>query len=618
MAKKTKWIGVFSTLIFMLTLVFNNIPVKAAKATVIPKVQFVTVPTQEYNVGDRIRFDINSPNYSGKVEYRVVLWDDNKKQTRDLWNPDNGFPGRYYTNWRPTGKSVFNLGWPIYEAGWYRITVYVKRVGVPASKTYYPSYGCDGYKESIAFYVKPNLSVLDKDGQAYGGDAQKVLVVKNDVKLTGKSITLSNANVEGSLYITGNNSTVKNVNVTGNIVVDPGKDGIADLEKVKANKIEVLSGAKDSIHIKDVTAQEMNVASQNPVRIEADGDTEIVETTANGYVIFDKKNGSFGTITISKNEKGENSIEFRGDIKDKVVVEAQATITTSQGSKVNNLVVAAENPENKIVLKGNFDSVEVSKPSVLQVAAGTAVGNVEVKAEAKVNIEKGANVGTLDKNNNNVPVDNQGSIQKEENTGSTPAVTPTVPPVTPTVPPVTPTVPPVTPPTGGVTPPPTPVRVTGISLDAVSGMIKIGGQMQLAASILPTNADNKGIEWTSSKNSVAKVDGQGNVTGIGAGTAVVTAKTNDGNFTASANITVTNYGLSGRVVRNGNRVTITVMSDNLTDTITILVVDGSGSTQYLNQLSTANGTAVFETELAPGSYKVSIKGISTAKIDMNI
>lgn len=129
---------------------------KTANAqSVIPQVEFVSAPVTEYTVGDRVQFKIFAPNYNGKVEYRVVLWNDSTKSYGDLWNAANGYPTCYYTNWQPKGNDVFTLGWPIFQPGSYRITVYAKRVGVPASKAYLRGYNCDSYMESVAFTVNP-------------------------------------------------------------------------------------------------------------------------------------------------------------------------------------------------------------------------------------------------------------------------------------------------------------------------------------------------------------------------------------------------------------------------------------------------------------------------------
>ncbi len=61
----------------------------------------------------------------------------------------------------------------------------------------------------------------------------------------------------------------------------------------------------------------------------------------------------------------------------------------------------------------------------------------------------------------------------------------------------------------------------------------------LTATVLPTNATNKTLTWTSSNTSVATVDGDGKVTAVGPGTATITAKSNDGsNKSATCAVTV--------------------------------------------------------------------------------
>ena len=82
------------------------------------------------------------------------------------------------------------------------------------------------------------------------------------------------------------------------------------------------------------------------------------------------------------------------------------------------------------------------------------------------------------------------------------------------------------------------VHVTGISLDRNSATIKEGESIVLAATVTPDNADNKSVSWSSSSDAVATVDASGKVTGIKAGSATITATTEDGGKTASCSVTV--------------------------------------------------------------------------------
>ena len=81
------------------------------------------------------------------------------------------------------------------------------------------------------------------------------------------------------------------------------------------------------------------------------------------------------------------------------------------------------------------------------------------------------------------------------------------------------------------------VAVTGVSLNASSGELTVNGQTTLTATVEPSNATNKTVTWTSSAPTVATVV-NGVVTALKAGTAVITAKTEDGGFTATYSLTV--------------------------------------------------------------------------------
>lgn len=577
MRRNIKAFSIAFTLVFTLFTLLCGMPAKAAiMKTVIPEVQFSSAPVTEYTTGERVQFNIYSPNFGGKVEYRVVLWDDSKKTYSDLWNGNNGYPGRYYTKWQPTGNTIFTLGWPIFEPGTYRITVYAKRVGVAASKAALAGMNCDSFKQSLAFTVKPRVTLLDKEGQAYGSsDINKLEIYKGDTKITENNITLNNAKIEGDLYISGNNAVIKNVSTAGKIIVDPGKDGSTTLENVTAKNIEVLSGGKNSIHIKNVQAESMNVSSSTPVRIEADGETEIVSTTATGYVIFDRKNGTYGTITISNGSNGVPVIEFRGEIKDKVQVETAATIKTNEDSKISNLVIATEKvtdtvklegqydkvevakeakveigetavitdtlkvsakadikadaksdvkkvdiatPTNEIInLEGKFTKVEINSEAKVEVAANTKIGNIVANKNAQINLDKTAVVDKVDKGSNTVVVGGEGQVG------------PSAPPTT-----------------GGSTgggggwnpPVDTTVSVSGISVNPTKMDLTVGGATgTITATVSPSNATNKNVTWSSSNTGVATIN-NGVVTAVSEGIATITVTTVDGSKIGTCAVTV--------------------------------------------------------------------------------
>lgn len=82
------------------------------------------------------------------------------------------------------------------------------------------------------------------------------------------------------------------------------------------------------------------------------------------------------------------------------------------------------------------------------------------------------------------------------------------------------------------------IPVTSVTLPATLEL-KEKETQQLTATILPADATNKKVTWTSSDAAKATVDAQGNVTGVSVGEATITVTTEDGNKTATCEVTVT-------------------------------------------------------------------------------
>ena len=88
------------------------------------------------------------------------------------------------------------------------------------------------------------------------------------------------------------------------------------------------------------------------------------------------------------------------------------------------------------------------------------------------------------------------------------------------------------------------VGVSGITLNKTALNLTIGASESLVATISPSNATNKDVEWTSSNTNVATVDTKGKVTGVSSGSATITVKTKDGSKVATCNVTVKNPVIS--------------------------------------------------------------------------
>ena len=87
--------------------------------------------------------------------------------------------------------------------------------------------------------------------------------------------------------------------------------------------------------------------------------------------------------------------------------------------------------------------------------------------------------------------------------------------------------------------PPAAVAVTGVTLDKPTVSLVAGTSTTLTATVLPANATNKAVTWSSDKPVIASVDANGRVTAHKAGEATITVTTEDGTETASCTVTVT-------------------------------------------------------------------------------
>ena len=82
------------------------------------------------------------------------------------------------------------------------------------------------------------------------------------------------------------------------------------------------------------------------------------------------------------------------------------------------------------------------------------------------------------------------------------------------------------------------VAVSSVSLNKTLADLRAGRTETLVATISPSTASNKNITWSSSNTTVASVDATGTVTAKAAGSATVTATTQDGSKTATCTVRV--------------------------------------------------------------------------------
>ncbi|MDR1583125.1 MAG: cadherin-like beta sandwich domain-containing protein [Prevotellaceae bacterium] len=199
------------------------------------------------------------------------------------------------------------------------------------------------------------------------------------------------------------------------------------------------------------------------------------------------------------------------------------------------------------------------------------------------------------------------------------------------------------------------VATTGVTLNKTATAILVNGTEELTATVVPSDATNKSVTWSSSNTSVATVN-NGIVTGIAAGTATITVTTVDGNITTcvvtvmssdatlkslivssgslsfdanttnytvnvgndvtSINITGTANNTAARVTGNvtgkaldigDNVITITVTAEDGTTTkaYTVTIVRVASSDASLKSLTVSSGTLSFDANTTDYTVNVS-------------
>lgn len=88
--------------------------------------------------------------------------------------------------------------------------------------------------------------------------------------------------------------------------------------------------------------------------------------------------------------------------------------------------------------------------------------------------------------------------------------------------------------------------VTSIQLSDTATRIQLNETKQITATVLPDDADNKTVTWSSSNENVVKITPEG-LHAVGGGTAVITCSANDGSgVKATCSVRVPNIDRSGR------------------------------------------------------------------------
>lgn len=185
-----------------------------------------------------------------------------------------------------------------------------------------------------------------------------------------------------------------------------------------------------------------------------------------------------------------------------------------------------------------------------------------------------------------------------------------------------------------------PIPVTGITLDKTELSLNIGSTSKVNATVLPENAENKNVSWTSSNTDVADVDSNGNITAKSIGNTEIKAETEIGGYTAICKVSVLPINVSGIALSSSEvslaekattTISATITPENATDKTVIWSSNNEKVATVTNGVITgiSEGTAVIIAKTNDGNYtaycavtvtaaKVSVKSISLNQSSLTI
>ena len=162
------------------------------------------------------------------------------------------------------------------------------------------------------------------------------------------------------------------------------------------------------------------------------------------------------------------------------------------------------------------------------------------------------------------------------------------------------------------------VAVTGVTLDQATLEMNIGETVTLVATVAPDNATDKTVTWATSDATVATV-ADGVVTAVKAGTAVITVKTTDGNFTDTCAVTVKPVAVTGVTL---DQITIELLEGETATLVATVVPDDAADKTVTWETSDATVATVVDgvvTAVAEGTAAITVKttdGEFTATCDV--
>lgn len=168
-----------------------------------------------------------------------------------------------------------------------------------------------------------------------------------------------------------------------------------------------------------------------------------------------------------------------------------------------------------------------------------------------------------------------------------------------------------------VTVSPKEIHVTSVSLSETECTLEFEESKYLTATVIPENAPDKELEWTSSAPTIVEVDAFGKITGKAYGTAEITVTTHDGGHTASCTVHVAKPPIPVSEITLSLSSATIEFGETLELTATILPEDATNKeikwkSSKTNVATVTDGVVVAGT--TGGETVITVSSVSTPKV----
>ena len=128
-------------------------------------------------------------------------------------------------------------------------------------------------------------------------------------------------------------------------------------------------------------------------------------------------------------------------------------------------------------------------------------------------------------------------------------------------------------------------HASAVTLSSTAMTVAVNSTQTLTATVLPPDAFNKNVTWSSSDSTIATVDSSGVVSGVASGNAIVTVTTVDGGHTAQCSVTVAEVSFETMTIEGASSVSAetcayVAICDNVEDVTSSATWSITAGSQY--------------------------------------